>query len=198
MAQNPFMLAPNIPPSLQKSILKLLLTFDRFFDRFLVPSWRQNRAQDRPRWPQDAPKTVTWPQLAAQDGPRRRQDAPKTRPRRPLGPNLPPKPPPRRTKTASRCAQDGHLTPTCRPRPQLAAQEAQAQDEPLTAIWPQLAKNSRDLAKNCRDLAKNKAKNKDITHDCKGTPDIKAECCQTSSRPQSARTPKTWGGGAPP
>ena len=120
MAQNPNMLAPNIPGQLQKAILKLLLTFDRFFDRFLVPSWRQNRAQDRPRRPQDAPKTAT---------------------------------------------------------------------------WPQLAENSRDLAKNCRDLAKNKAKNKDITHDCKRTPDIKAECCQTSSKPQSARTPKTWGGG---
>ena len=109
-----------------------------------------------------------WSHLGAKIAPKTAQDGPKTRPRRPLGPNLPPKPPPRRPKTAPRCAQN----------------------EPKTATWPQLAENSRDLAKNCRDLAKNKAKNKDITHDCKRTPDIKAECCQTSSRPQSARTPK--------
>ena len=186
MAQNPFMLAPKTPVSLQKSILKLLLTFDRFFDRFLVPSWRQNRAQDRPRRPQDAPKTATWPQLAA-------QVAPKTVPRRP--------------KTAPRRAQDGHLAPTCRPsHPQDGPKTAQ--DGPnrpqIDRRTPQDAsktaqdENSRDLAKNSRDLAKSKAKNKDITHDPKRTPDFKAECCQLSSRPQIARTPKTWGGGAPP
>ena len=200
MAQNPFMLAPDIPSELQKSILKLLPTFDRLFDRFLVPSWRQNRAQDRPRRTQDAPKTATWPQLAAQDGPRRRQDAPKTRPRRPLGTTLPPKSPPRRPQDAPKMATSPQLAaqgPNLLPKRPKTAPRC-AQDEPKTASWPQLAENSRDLAKNCRDLAKNKAKNKDITHDCKRTPDIKAECCQTSSRPQSARTPKTWGGGAPP
>ena len=85
----------------------------------MVPSWRQNRAQDGPRRPQDVPKTATWLQLAAQDGPRRLQDAPKTRPRRPLGPNLPPKSPPSWATTVPR-------------RPKTA------QIAPQTASWPQL------------------------------------------------------------
>ena len=110
-------------------------------------------------------------------------------------------------KMRPRRAQDGHLAPTCRlSRPQDGPKTAQ--DGPnrpqIDRRTPQDAsktaqdENSRDLAKNSRDLAKSKAKNKDITHDPKGTPDFKAECCQLSSRPQIARTPKTWGGGPPP
>ena len=61
---------------------------------------------------------------------------------------------------------------------------------------PDVSKTAHDADK--RDLDMKKAKNKDITHDSKRTLDFKAECCQVSSRPQSARTLKAWGGGASP
>ena len=141
-----------------------------------------------------------WFHLGAKIVSKTAQDGPKTRPRRPVGPNLPPKPSPRRPKTAPRRAQDGHLAPTCRPSP--------PQDGPKTAQdgpnRPQVDHGTpQDASKaaqdeNSRDLAKNKAKNKDITHDSKRTPDFKAHCCQNSGRLQTARSPNTWGGVAPP
>ena len=87
-----------------------LLIVDLFFDRFLVPSWRQNRVQDRPRRPQDAPKTATRPQLVAQVGP---QNGPKTAQDGPNRPQID-----RRTpQDASKTAQDeNEILPKTKPR----------------------------------------------------------------------------------